>query len=409
MKMNKILVIAMAAIVAGFASCAKDNDPGANGKGGQTLSIQLSGNETRSIDSPLAGTTAPVTFSGGELFLVDGSGKIEYIYKFTTATNLTNKELGITDATSADGVTITGIKASVKKAYIVGNSSAITGTAYAIAAVEGNNISGVKAVVLTQAMEYSALNKNLAGVTLYGEGEIENDTVKFPGDDTKKFVQIDLRPHVARLEVGGVKAVPTSDTPAVAITEFNVDGIFVNNFYPTISIDWITRGTIVNPGQGDGDTYGDNKTVYTTPGVLHDYSATHFGNTATVLTKYPNGTDATKVWAYNLLATPVFGTGTFQNAITYAPHIIVAINGVVADNGQDYSGDKFLTVNKLMKSDGITEITHFEAGKIYTIDAADFTFTVKNIHDDAEIEPIDLRVKVTQIGWTTEPMKPVLQ
>lgn len=413
MKITRLFAIALIA-AAGFTACSKDNvdGPGTDPET-QSIHIQIAKpTEVRSIDDPENIATNPVVFSGGHLFLCDVSGKIDYMYTFssTQPTNLATKIIAIGDATSATGVTITGIKGTVKNAYIVGNGSAI-GVTYTNVAAEGNFISAVKAVALSPSMQYNSTNKDLSAATLYGEAALVNDpTVSGGTDDTKKYAEIEIRPHVARIEISDIKAVPTTDATPVNVLTYNVEGVYINNHIPTLTLDWTTPGAVVNPGQGGATVYGNGIAPYTTQGVLHDHSSTYFGNSdPTALIKYPNGTNNDKVWAYNLLAAPKFGTGSFANATTPAPHIIIAINSVTASNGQDYSGMRFLTVNKLFKSDGTTEIEQIEAGRIYTIEPGDFEFTVKHVHEEAETGEIDLRVKVTQIAWTTESMKPGLQ
>ena len=413
---RKLMAFAMAAIV-GFASCSKeDNGPGVNDDT-QSISLQISQPAARSIDPGLGGAGAQdlVTFANGDLFLCSSSGQI--ISKFTfvsgaTPTNQASKIINIADVTGGNSLTLLNIKATVVSAYIVGNTTNISG--YATAAMENKYISGVKALTLTPAVQYSSTKKNLADVTLFGDGQIVADgSPDGSGDpaNEKKYVEIVLRPHVARLEISDITAGITPAPGLVSVLTYDVAGIFINNFYPSISVDWTTPGTIVNPGQGNTNFYDNGVGAYVSAmnNILFDYSATFFGNTNTALVKYPNGSNNSAVWAYNLLAAPVFGTGAFATATTVAPHIIVKMQGITASNGEDYSGVKYLTVNKLFLNGTTTEITHFEAGKVYTIEPGQFVFTLDNAHDDAETGFIDLRVKVSVMQWTTVAMTPGLQ
>ncbi len=422
MKMNKFLAIALAVAV-GFSSCAKENGGvDAKSKDNKSLSITIAQPDgTRSIDTPLGDDSQSqdlVTFSNGDLFLCNSSGLILYKFAFSSTASATDQAAGvikIADATSTNGVTLVDIKGTVSQAFIVANTTSITNANYATAAAVDKYISGVKAIVLSPAEQYSATNKNLAAVTMFGFGDVVDDSSpdgSIVTENNKKKVEIVLRPHVARLEVADLTAVTDADT-GVSVEEYNMTGIYVNYYYPSISMDWLTLGTVVGNRQGDSDIYSSvaNGGVYANAlaGILYDESATFFGNSAaTALVKYPNGTDNTKAWAYNLLAAAKFGAGSYAAATTVAPHIIVKMQDIVVDNGEDYSGVKFLTVNKLLDQSDV-QITHFEAGKIYQIEPGDFQFTIKNIHDDAELENIDLRMKVSVIKWTTESMKPVLQ
>ncbi|NDV67124.1 hypothetical protein [Bacteroides sp. 224] len=419
MKVNfKYAMMTIAALTMGLTSCSNDNEVvDTQNEETQNLSIRIAQPEmSRAVAGPEANKANPVVFSDGELLLCNASGKILDVYAFssTLATDLSLNRIAIGDAIATNGVTITNVDGDVRSAYIVGNSGAIKtvdNIGYSAVAKKGEYISSVKAYTVTPVMQYNATNKDLANVTLWGEGTLVPDPSVAPTDPAKKYVEITLRPHVARLEIADVTAVP--NTTGVSITQYDVKGIYINKYYPTLSLDARTPAAIVNSGQGGTTVYGDNQGVYASAlkGILYDYSTTYFGNTTTTaLTKYPNGTNNVDVWAYNLLAAPVIaGDAVLATATTLAPQVIVEVENVQASNSQSYANMRYITVGKLIDATTSTTITHFEAGKIYTIDPGSFEFDVDGVKDDANVGKIDLRVKVSLITWTTVGMKPEIQ
>lgn len=393
MKQVILAVMAMCALLSGCSDKA-EIEPPVNEF--HSISLRISEPErTRAVSPSEAGKTNPVVFSGGELFLYDVADRIldTYVFSSTASTDLTQKIIAISDVTGGNEVILKNVPGNVDRAAVVGNSS-VLGTNYEDMYGSGS-MTSVKSYNIFPKSQYNGTSKDLSGVTLFGEGNIE--TVS----ETKKKVTISLNPLVARLEIGGVTAVTNSN--GVSVTQYHVNGIYINNYYPSISLDGTTLGEIVNHGQGGTSVYNEGKTTYTASmnGVIFDSDKdSYFGNNLTALTKYPAGTNDGSVWAYNLLASPT-------EATSQAPQIIIQVQDVDADNSTDYSGLKYISVGKLL--DGTQEITHFEAGKIYTISAEDFKFTVDGVKDEPNAGEIDLHVKVSQIPWTTVSIKPEIQ
>ena len=417
MKITQLLAVSMAAIV-GLSACSKDENnlkTGGSNSEPQNLSIYIGQSQTRSVAGSEGGKTAPVTFGDGELFLVDAANQVVDIYSFvTTATNLASKQINITDVTTAPGVIITDVAGSVDKAYIVGNSSSIKAkdaTYTTLLSSSSLSINSIKSFTLTPYMQANA-SGTLANATLWGEGTLIDDPSPSGSANKEKYVKIELRPHVARIELSDIKAV--ANPKGITITEYNVTGIYVNNYVPTISTDWTTQGTIVNPGQAGTSVYNSvaNGGQYANDlaGILFDESASYFGNsTITTALKYPNGSDNSQVWGYNILAAPVIsGNPTFATTTTAAPHLIIQVESVKASNGVSYPTFRYITVGTLYKSNGVTPINQIEAGYVYKINPGDLEFHLGNVYTEGETGKFDLRVEAEMIDWTTEPVKPGL-
>jgi len=393
----KQVFLALLAVCAVLSGCSKNEDPTPPPVDPvRDLTLRIAEPETRAVSGSEANKANPVVFSDGELFLYDIAERILDTYTFTSTgrTDLSQKIIAISDVTGGSEVVLSNVPGEITHAAIAGNSS-VFGTNFEDTYASGS-MASVKSYNVFPKSQYNSTTLNLAGATLFGEGAMQTES------DTKKTVSITLRPHAARLEIGGITAVTNEN--GVSVTQYHVNGIYINNYYPSISLDGGTLGGLVNHGQGGTSIYNEGKTTYTAAmkGVIYDSDKTNFfGNSLDALTKYPTGSNDGSVWTYNLLASNRAST-------SLAPQIIIQVQEVDADNSVDYSGLKYISVGRLLDGNN-TEITHFEAGKVYTISANDFKFTVDGVKDEPNAGEIDLHVKVSQIEWTTVPVRPEIQ
>lgn len=388
MKIKTMMAAATAALL--FASCSKDDQGETPVVVGESQSVTISIQEeevSRAIGAPEV--VAVVTFSEGQLYFANAAGVIRHIYNIhpTNPTNVNDATPGTTINMSdinATGFEIKNIKGDVTEAVIVGNHTPI-----GLTATVGSNISGVKKKAILPGIQTNAAG-NLTNATLYGAGTL---TTPVPATPEKKEVSMSLKPHVARIELVDI-------TGSGNITAFDVEGVFVNNYYESINGDRSLIAAPKNHGQGGATIYGDNTGAYATGSPFYTWSATNFGNTSTNLTKTVDGVlpTSTKVWAYNVLAP--------EGAGLQPSRLIIALNNVLA-SGFTFTGPQFVTV-KGFKDSSSQPVTHFEAGNIYSIDAASLVFDETNVGGTAEAKDIDVTVKVTKVTWARQSITPEL-
>lgn len=389
MKLRSILAVALTAVV--FAACSKSEDSNENKDAKSVLIKFEEEGYTRAIGAPVANNTT-VVFGEGKLYLANSTGVIRKVYDFhpTNATNVNDPIPGTTikigDVVGVPaGLEIENVPGDVTQAVLVGNHSSMTGLP------TSGNISGVKDFLVTPAMQ--GASTDITSATLYGECTL---TVTAPN---KLEANITLKPHVARIELVDITGNGT-------ITGFDIDGVFINKYYEGVANNraLISPSTLKDNGAGGVTTYGDNTAAYPTAlkARFYDYdAATHFGNATATLTKTPDGLVG-KVWSYNLLAPESTVPANLK-----AAQMVVSISGVTSSM-YTFTGPQLLTVNRFVDM-ASAEIAYFEAGKVYSINAGQFTFDENNVKGTANTSPIDVTVKVTLIKWTVVPMKPELQ
>lgn len=409
----KAMVIAAIAAIMGMTSCSKENE---NNKvdgidNGETtnVSIMLSETSTRSVAEP-AGAVA-VNFKSGYILFTNGLGIITKVTEITeTEPSATDKEAGTKvwlDHLKREnlGGEIKNVPASTDKVYIVGNIP--TGVDVPVLA---ENITAVQNRIIT-IVSQSNDDGSVADVTLYGDGQTLSN---HPSVEGAKYAKINVNAIAARIEIGKVSYFNAQGNNL--LTSFSIDGIFVNYYYPQMSLASKVSTARINNTAVDNT---EANTIYTPTATgayktadlkkLYDYDNDGLGYTSVSgLSKSaadPNDTDDKNVWAYNVLA-PLTVDGTTVTELE-APHIIIRLSNIktVGESIENpmYATTQYLTVKEFRHATTKEVITNFAPGYIYFIN--DLTFNESNLTDIPEEEAITVYVEAILMTWSRQEVE----
>lgn len=366
----KYLTLAVAALLMGFASCSNDDEKGGEDQGTpKNIFLKISNAAPTSYaQGPAQGATT-VGFTSGNLFLANAAGRIVATYSLSSAAT-TGNNISLTDIKA--GTILQDIPGNTTSVYVVGNT-AITPAP--------TTVPGLESQVLQLASQ-----SNVNSVNLYGF----NSLTAPAGGNTYYTCDVTLKPTVARIELTDISA-------GGSITGFNVDGIFIDNYYSkgnvggTLNVaDLVSNGNAAAGFTGSSPVYPASLS-----GIVYDWNATPLAATANVVKPATAG----NVWGYNLFASAAGATGD-------VPRIIIRLSGVTASNGITYADPQFVTIRGLLDT-GIA-LTSIDAGSVYNIGAGAFTFTGENLAPEPNLLPIDVQVTITLVDWTVVPVTPEL-
>lgn len=416
MKFKAMMAVILAGAAVAFTGCAKDggHDKGTEANGDNSIHMRIAlPNSTRAVGEHV--TNNALSVKPGFIYFTAGN-IIKKVVKMQAADATNSNEVKIADLTSSNGATITGVPASVDKCHIFANIPAGTQTAMAGITV-GSDISAVKNLSMDVTAMYDTAENGVANVPQWGAGDV---TKVNPGADNESFTTtVQLHAIGARLQVAKISSANIAGTPEKDITSFVVEGIFVNNYYPTMHTDCTFDGiTIANNGSSanDYDTAA-GKAYETLGGALADVAfTTGLRPAGTVAAPaqitLPDGSTANRVWGYNVWPTDNVWTPTGAAKETL-PHIVIRLNDIEVNGGQANAANggytitepRFLTVKGLKEANDAV-ITAIKNGTAYTF--TDIVFTFDNITTVPEEATINGIVKVEPIAWTEVPVKPEL-
>lgn len=367
MKNFKYAILMATAIVLGFSSCSSDDENGGGTDNGQPKSVYLkiASDPATYSEGPSVTNDATVGFSSGELFFVNGSGAILGHYTISTgATSATNINIG--DITST-GTTLSNLSGGISAVHIVGNVPP------GITLPTTGNISTVKAQVLGVATQ-----SDITKVNLYGD----NALTLVSGNQYTTTVT--LKPTVARIELANIKA-------GGVITGFEVEGIFIDNYYKEGKVDG-SLGALVSNGTTPA-IFTDGSTEYPTAlkPAIYDWYSTALATTGGVVAP------ATGVWNYNVFATTAGST---------VPRIIIRLKNFTTSNSSTISSPQFVSI-KGLKENG-TSLSAIKAGEIYSITAGVLQIDETVITPNPNQSTIDVEVKVELAKWKVVDVTPEL-
>jgi hypothetical protein len=391
MKLNlKRTLIPVLAAALGLAGCSTEEvldrnlpnggEAGAAGKNDlKSVTLSLTGNSvsTRAKDGSVAATQA-VTYNGGYLLFVSDQNYITKVMTITTGTNVhDDSSVDISLLAGQDGEEIGDVPGHSTSAWIVGNLPANV----AAPAVGGS------LTLLKQEIVSFSSQGDIDGVTLFGGNSFVNEN----GKQTARF---SLAPLVARIEIKKIEALTGSD-----VESFTVNGIFINNYYASVSLEGISPAAAVR--NTDENDFLKNSTAYPDAAeyLLYDWnSVSGLGTLTSSSTEYSYvpSTTADSVWAYNLPAPKSIAAG---GSLT-APHIVIRLGNVkMKSSSVVYPGEWFLTVSGMttVNSAGKVKVTSLEPGRVYSIKTIKFGHT--NIRPEPEMDTIDVTVAVTLVEW----------
>lgn len=364
MKNFKYAILIASVIIVGFGSCSSNDESGVvDNSITKSVYLKISGDPTTYAEGASIANGSTVGFSSGELFFVNGSGAILDHYTISSAESA-NKNINLTTLTGT-GVNLSNLPGGISDVHIVGNVP--TG----ITLPTTGNISAVKATILGVATQ-----SNITKVNLYGTDKLTNTS------ENKYTAVVSLKPTVARIELVNIKA-------GGVITSFQVDGIFIDNYYAQGKVDG-NIGTITSNGTTPS-SFIDGSTEYPVslnPSIYDWYAS---GLPTNSLVAAP----ATGVWGYNLFAT---------EAGSDVPRIIIRLSNILTNDGSTITSPQFVTVKGL--KEGSTSLTKIVAGKVYSIAANTLVVNESVITPKPNQSTIEVGVKVTLATWTVVDITP---
>lgn len=364
----------------GLASCSSDKEGEELRAEDKSVYIKLDVPVTRGVPALEEG---PAPFNSGILYMVNSKGAITKYYKIVKNATV-ESEIDLDEITST-GVLLDNVPGQSSQVALVGNvEKDASNTALPLTGL----LSAVKAKMLSVGSQ-SGDERAVDVAALYGEKALTPT-----GNENEWEAAIELSPIISRIEIEGI-------TCGGIITSFQVDGIFINSFYPQSPINGVLKG-IENFGS-ENDNYLDTNAEY--PTALYDYNA---GGIGELNEKTYKPKTADYVWAYNMFSTSAAEKTGDEYPTDNVPHIVVRLSNIVtSDKDVTYEGTHFLTVAKYTDDKG-KDITPFEPGKNYTLSAEDFKFNEEHITPNPEIESIKVKVTVSVIDWENKPVKPSL-
>lgn len=365
------LTLLVIPLLLGFYSCSNNEDgEGVDSKEAKSVFLKISGStpSTYSEGDPV-GNNSTVGFTSGDLYFVNEGGAI--LKHYTLSSNATNST-NINITTAQGGTEIANLPGSTRAVHIVGNTPGLPVT---------GNISAVKAQVL----EVSA-QEDIEEVNLYGSGLLVAPVSPL----TVYTCEVTLNPTIARIEL-------TNITGSGVISNFNVDGIFIDNYYKEATVegtvdapDLISNGASAGPFNNETTEYPANLKP-----SIYDFYTSGLSAVSKIAAPATSG----DVWGYNLFA---------SSAGSAVPRIIIRLSNIQTSDGSIYSSPQFITVRGFRTVSGSAPLANIKSGEIYNIGAGALTFKETDLAPIPNLSLIDVNVEVTLATWTVVDVTPEL-
>lgn len=372
MKITRFFAIAMAAL--SLAACSKENtENNGNVDGTKSVALRFEGlsTSTKAVGDPQ---------SAGQITL-----KNMTVY-FTDGKNILKKEVLNSDSPAwaeltGDGYVFHQLPSTVSQIQIVGNSAGKTIT-------EGT-VDALKASVLKAAGEQEFTN-----VTLFGEDiELTKTTADEHGDNMYTAT-VDLKPLVARFEIGNIACTDMGEGP---VSQFDLRVIGLMDFNSAVKLDGTVAGTEYTLGNvlEPGSEPAENKVVF---GEADDEAGWAWDKIAGAT----NITDATpwnpgegKKFVYQFIPNKLANGKMAQ--------VKLVLDNVVWTDGTNNPFNSVVTAK--FQKDG-QDLTAFEAGKIYTVD---YQFKGENVGPWNPDDTKCVQINVTVASWEIVALTPVFE
>lgn len=365
--MKKFMYLAAAlAVATGFTACSNDDDEQTAQSGEkQSIVVKFEGVNTRAIGP---------SQSAGKVNLNDA--KIVLIANDKVYDTKTVKSGDGEDWTNlnGDGLVIHEVPSNVNKVVVLGN-------------VDGVNLNNDAPGSTLDNLQKEALEisqqQDFNKVTLYG---IDEELTKREQDDehgTVMVADVNIKPLVARVEIGNIKCTNLSDSK---YSEITLKDIGLLNIYDKVTV----------AGQATGTKYDMNNV--TEPGKPEE-GKIEFGSEGKTWA-WDAIADNTKLTASETVINPSEGNKWVYQVAPCSPILKLYIAAKMKDGG---STDPFNNTVTASSFTGTGYNDKFEAGKIYTIDLA---FPADKIHpwNPDETQCIQVAVKVAK--WEVVALTP---
>ncbi|MCD7969624.1 MAG: hypothetical protein LUF87_04650 [Alistipes sp.] len=395
----KHLLLAASAMVIGLASCSKD-DTGKIADGEKNIYLQFTqAGSTRADVEGIKSGTSP-EFNSGHLFFTTSGGEVKRYIRI----NNSGIQGTLTPAALQAGTVIESLSADITMVYLYGN-------VLENQTLQISDIGDMDEYIIEHEDERDP-DWMVSNVTLKGSGRIIDQQITIGSETYERYAKFQIAPLISRIEVQALSAAPYDavEPEDRGPKEFDLEGIFVNNYHPDLTLGgsantgYVNYGTHIPSYQSyDRRSAGQYKSADRF--YLYDDGfdgTSSFGLGSAVSTPIGNpavnyisiGPDK-EAWAYN-----VFALGE--------PHLVFHLSNVVLSNGMDYDNqdplaydpqDAYLTLTRFVRRDNGAQVT-LEGGHVYRI--TNLVFTDSDLSDTPE-PPIndkkDVYVEVEVMEW----------
>ncbi|MCD8172786.1 MAG: hypothetical protein LUD76_04885 [Alistipes sp.] len=380
----KHLLLASVALIAGMASCSKDNNGGDEPESFDIL-IQFDlGVESRAdVDNLIRDGVTVTTLNDGKLFFTDGDG---VIYRMVDISN--NATPGaVTPEQLKNGKLFEDISKSATFVHVFGNHNFAKSSYSNISEVEEEEVE-----ILDQT-DTATFGVNKAN--LYGRKELEpaSTAIKAIYPNVVKQAIFDIVPIIARLEID--QFLGTGD-----VQSYTIAGIYVHNFYekvaPTAALlpspddaPWRVSGSLQDWTKYQEEPAGDYDS---------DWDEFLFDTPAAVSNTTKLAQPVKDTWAYNVFA----NAGAEPHIVIHLTDVMIGTTapGTLRPNtaiGSAGDGEAYLTITGYRTDDTNSDKVNIKGGNVYKIRAVGFD------EDDLgdtpypkeDMEQIYVEVKVT--------------
>ncbi len=384
---TKLLFFGLLAGTALFTACQNElDDNSLNSELTDPISVTLriaGGNSTtmsRVIDDDATSELTP-NFNDAIIYFYDSSGHILNTEQVSSTTSLAG----------TTGQVFQDISPNATDVYIVGNTQTLT-TDEQSSLSAATSIDAVQALVFDLESQQSDHQDVILAVKIDLENYADHDAEIKQNEDSDYEAKVLLAPSLSRLQLADLS---TSDS---RIVDFTFEGIYVDNFLPNcLASTTLTQTTSTQTVGTDATKLGT-----LTPNLCDKPESTlTAGDDKKVTAGECDNSGDDRVWGYNLSPTSA-ESGT-------VPKIVVHLTDVKyldSQGTEQTMDDAYLTITKYM--DGTTEITNFESGKMYNIEAGAFVFTYEDLDAVPNAEDVELTVYVTVCPWTVTTVTPQL-
>ncbi len=379
----KHLLLASVALIAGMASCSKDNNGGDEPESFDIL-IQFDlGVESRAdVDNLIQDGVTVTTLNDGKLFFTDDNG---VIYRMVDISN--NATPGaVTPEQLKNGKLFEDISKSATFVHVFGNHNFAKSSYSNISEVEEEEVE-----ILDQT-DPATFGVNKAN--LYGRKELEpaSAAIKAIYPNVVKQAIFDIVPIIARLEVDQFAA--TGD-----ILSYKVAGIYIHNFYekvaPTAALlpspddaPWRVSGALQDYSKYLVEPSGEYKAAWEE--YLFDTPGTASTGTTIKLVQPTKDT-----WAYNVFA----NAGAEPHIVVHLTDVMVGTTapGTAWPNSVAGDGEAYLTITGYRTDDTNSDKVNIKGGNVYKIRAVGFDEDDlgETPYPKEDMEQIYVEVKVT--------------
>lgn len=373
MKTTRMFLVALAAL--GMAACSNNDEiPGMNNDGTKSVSLRLDGLATSSRAVGDAKSAGQIALSNLTVYFTDG-------------TNILKKETLNSESPAWTELTSTGhifhqLPSAVNQIQIVGNSADKTITEGTVAALKGS--------VLKSAGEQEFTN-----VTLFGEDtELTKTTADEHGDNVYTAT-VDLKPLVARFEIGNIACTDLGSGP---VKQFDLSVIGLMDFNSAVKLDGNASGTeytLANVLEPDSEEE-EGKVIF---GEADDEAGWAWdkisGATITTTSPWNPGESGDKKFVYQFIPNKLVDGSMAQ--------VKLVLDNVVWTDGTNNPFNSVVTAK--FQKDG-DDLTTFEAGKIYTVD---YQFKGENVGPWNPDDVKCVQINVTVAKWEIVALTPVFE